>query len=52
MLRDTLVGLIEPMLCGAAVHCSRAGLSPCCRRHRTIDPNAWKIPAPQGRNLP
>jgi hypothetical protein len=25
MLRDTLVGLIEPMLRGAGVHCSRAG---------------------------
>ena len=25
MLRDTLVGLIEPMWCGAGVHGSRAG---------------------------
>ena len=24
MLRDTLVGLIEPILCGAGVHDSRA----------------------------
>ena len=51
MLRDTLVGLIEPMWCGAGVHGSRAGFSPCWIRHRTIDPNAWKIPRPAGANL-
>jgi len=28
MLRDTLVGLIEPMLRGARVHCSRASFAP------------------------
>jgi hypothetical protein len=49
MLRDTLVGLIEPML-------SSAGANPlalCTARksHRTIDPHALKIPAPKGRNL-
>ena len=51
MLRDTLVGLIEPMLCGAGVRCSRAGFSPCCSRHRTIDPTCLENPRPQGRNL-
>src|SRR5712692_11599987 len=49
MLRDNLVGLIEPML-------SSAGANPlalCTARksHRTIDPHALKIPAPKGRNL-
>src|SRR5271157_3804063 len=48
MLRDTLVGLIEPMLRGAGVHCSRAGLSPCCSRHRTIDPQCLENPRPAG----
>jgi hypothetical protein len=48
MLRDTLVGLIEPMLRGAGVHCSRAGFSPCCRRHRTIDPQCLENPRPAG----
>ena len=46
MLRDTLVGLIEPMLPGAGVHCSRAGFSPCCSRHRTIDPQCLENPRP------
>ena len=47
MLRDDLVGLIEPML-------SSAGANPIAlrgRSHRTIDPHALKIPAPKGRNL-
>jgi len=49
MLRDNLVGLIEPML-------SSAGANPlalCIARksYRTIDPHALKIPAPKGRNL-
>ncbi len=48
MLRDTLVGLIEPMWCGAGVHCSRAGFSPCCSRHRTIDPQCLENPRPAG----
>ena len=48
MLRDTLVGLIEPMLRGAGVHCSRAGFSPCCSRHRTIDPQCLENPRPAG----
>ena len=46
MLRDNLVGLIEPML-------SSAGIDPLalCMRgksHRTIDPHAFASPAPQG----
>ena len=48
MLRDILVGLIEPMLRGAGVHCSRAGFSPCCSRHRTIDPQCLENPRPAG----
>src|SRR5271157_5375606 len=48
MLRDTLVGLIEPMLRGAGVPCSRAGFSPCCSRHRTIDPQCLENPRPAG----
>jgi hypothetical protein len=48
MLRDTLVGLIEPMLRGAGVNCSRAGFSPCCSRHRTIDPQCLENPRPAG----
>ena len=48
MLRDTLAGLIEPMLRGAGVHCSRAGFSPCCIRHRKIDPQCLKNPRPAG----
>ena len=48
MLRDTLVGLIEPMLRGAGVHCSRAGFSPGCSRHRTIDPQCLENPRPAG----
>jgi len=48
MLRDSLVELIEPMLCGAGVHCSRAGFSPCCSRHRTIDPQCLENPRPAG----
>ena len=48
MLRDTLVGLIEPRLRGAGVHGSRAGFSPCCSRHRTIDPQCLENPRPAG----
>jgi hypothetical protein len=48
MLRDTLVGLIEPRLRGAGVHCSRAGFSPRCIRHRTIDPQCLENPRPAG----
>ena len=50
MLRDNLVGLIEPMR-------NSAGVDPPVldirtrNRHRTIDPYALKIPAPKGRNL-
>ena len=48
MLRDTRVGLIEPMLRSAGVHCSRAGFSSCCSRHRTIDPQCLENPRPAG----
>jgi len=51
MLRDTLVGLIDPMLHNAEVHCSRVSFSSRCIRHRTIDPQCPEIRAPQGRNL-
>ena len=46
MLRDNLVGLIEPMLSSAGVD----PLALCMRgkSHRTIDPHALKIPAPKG----
>jgi hypothetical protein len=49
MLRDNLVGLIEPML-------SSAGANPlalCAARKKPSDdrPYALKIPAPKGRNL-
>jgi hypothetical protein len=50
MLRDTLVGLIEPMISSAGGFIlSRSALN--ANSHRTIDPHALKIPAPQGRNL-
>jgi len=42
-------GLIEPMLSGAGGRLSRCTLTG--ESHRTIDPYALKIPAPQGRNL-
>ena len=48
MLRDTLAGLIEPMLRGAGVHCSRASFSPRWIRHRTIDPQCLENPRPAG----
>ena len=48
MLRDTLAGLIEPMLHSAEVHCSRASFSPRCIRHRTIDPQCLENPRPAG----
>ena len=49
MLRDNLVGLIEPML-------SSAGANPLAlyiaRKNPSDDrPHALKIPAPKGRNL-
>ncbi len=51
MLRDDLVGLIEPMR-------NSAGINPLSRCvftsrtwHRARDPYALKIPAPKGRNL-
>ena len=45
MLRDNLVGLIEPMLSSAGVD----PLALCMRgkSHRTIDPHALKIPPPK-----
>ena len=49
MLRDNLVGLIEPMLAARELILSRC--APNGNSHRTIDPHALKIPAPQGRNL-
>lgn len=49
MLRDTLVGLIEPMLRQRGSQSSRA--VHCGEGHRTIDPHASKIPAPKGRNF-
>jgi hypothetical protein len=49
MLRDNLVGLIEPMLSSAGAILSRCALRG--KSHRTIDPHALKIPAPKGRNL-
>jgi len=48
MLRDTLAGLIEPMLASAGAYHSRAGCRILGIRHRTIDPHALKIPAPIG----
>jgi hypothetical protein len=49
MLRDNLVGLIEPM------H-SSAGANPlalCTATKKPSDdsPHAWKIPTPEGRDL-
>jgi hypothetical protein len=49
MLRDNLVGLIEPMWNSGESTLSRCALPGNC--YRTIDPHALKIPAPQGRNL-
>ena len=49
MLRDNLVGLIEPMRISAGA--DPLALSIHRNRHRTIDPYALKIPAPKGRNL-
>ena len=49
MLRDNLVGLIEPMF--NCVTARESTLSRCAlpgNRHRTIDPHAFKIPAPKG----
>ena len=49
MLRDNLVGLIEPMLSSAGAH----PLALCTEWKQSSDdrPHALKIPAPQGRNL-
>ena len=49
MLRDNLVGLIEPMLSSAGAYTLALGTHG--NSHRTIDPHALKIPAPKGRNL-
>ena len=48
MLRDTLVGLIEPMRASAGAYHFRARCRISGTEHRTIDPNALKIPAPIG----
>ena len=50
MLRDNLVGLIEPKA-GSAGAQVPALCSVSDTGHRTIDPHALKIPAPKGRNL-
>ena len=50
MLRDNLVGLIEPMRISAGADPLALGIQN-RNRHRTIDPHALKIPAPKGRNL-
>jgi hypothetical protein len=49
MLRDNLVGLIEPMLSSAGAN--PLALRTATKKPRTIDPDALKIPAPKGRNL-
>jgi hypothetical protein len=49
MLRDNLAGLIEPMISSAGAYPLALCTEP--NRHRTIDPDALKIPAPKGRNL-
>jgi hypothetical protein len=49
MLRDNLVGLIEPMFSSAGAY--PLALYTARQSHRTIDPYALKIPAPKGRNL-
>ena len=48
MLRDTLAGLIEPMLASAGAYHPRTGCRILGIRHRTIGPHALKIPAPIG----
>jgi hypothetical protein len=48
MLRDTLLGLIEPMPASAGANHSRTGCPRYVSTHRTIDPDALKIPAPIG----
>jgi len=50
MLRDNLVGLIEPIVSSAGAY----PLALCIARKQSSDdrpPHALKIPAPQGRNL-
>lgn len=49
MLRDTRVGLIEPMLAARVLVRSRSDRKR--NEHRTIDPHALKIPALKERNL-
>ena len=50
MLRDNLVGSSSRWLAARELTLSRC--APVSRnRHRTIDPDALKIPAPKGRNL-
>jgi len=51
MLRDNLVGLIEPMLSSAGAYPLALCTENQKRSHRTIDPHALNIPAPKGRNL-
>ena len=46
MLRDTRVGLIEPMLAARELMRSRSDMKE--DEHRTIDPHALKIPGPEG----
>jgi hypothetical protein len=46
MLRDTLVGLIEPMLASAGVHHFRARCHISATQHRTIDPQCLENPRP------
>ena len=47
MLRDTLVGLIEPMLGSARAYPSRAGCTLSLTKHRTIDPQCLEKSPPR-----
>ena len=49
MLRDNLAGSSSRCLAAREPILSRCALRG--KSHRTIDPHALKIPAPQGRNL-
>ena len=46
MLRDTLAGLIEPMLASAGAYPSRARSHISGIQHRTIDPQCLENPRP------
>ena len=46
MLRDTLVGLIEPMLASAGAYHSRARCHISGTQYRTIDPQCLENPRP------